>query len=469
MRVARIAALGLVLTLVWYAAVAEGHDEATLRWQGCPAGAHGGYSAATMRCGWFEPGARLAGQPVRLRVTRLQVHPDGPTPHPIIYLPGGPGDPGGQAAAALRAWRRFQQQAGWPRDLVIVDPRGTGLSTPRPSCPSPAGDGARDALANCFDKLGPATAEALGASAQVRDLHRLIQALGQGSAVIWAESYGGLIGQRLAARYPDDVRLLILDSPVLRPQPAPRRQAAAFHRRRRQLIAGCNRHLACRLAVPSLAATIDGLIAARQARPRPLSVAEPPYRARRLTVDGDALRAMLLLSAYGAPEGNFVRHALRRALRQPSALATLAGPLLALDSRQGRTAPVYWSTRCQFARPYDAARQGRVRMPCRDWPVARLAPIADRPPIPALVITGERDVLTPADTAARVALSRPGWQFLPVRDGGHGVLAASRCAQSQVQRFITRRGAWLDTLRCDDGAQRTPSERRANDVTHAHR
>lgn len=433
----------------------------SLTWQTCPTGTRTGQSGAVMRCGTFKPGEQLAGQPVRLAATRLQAHPDGPTPHPVIYVPGGPGDPGGQGDDALSSWRVFQQRAGWPRDLVVFDPRGTGRSTPRPHCPAD-GTLADHALAHCFQQLGGTTAQRLGLTAQVEDLHRLVAALGQGRAVLWAESYGAVIARRLAVRHPQDVQLLVLDSPVLRPRRAQLRQRSAFRRRRAQLIAGCDRHPACRLGVPSLSIVLTGLIRSRAAKPVTIDVAQVPYRSHPLHVDGDTVRAVLMLTSYDEHDDAAVRDVLRAALMRPQALAALAGPLLALGRRQARTAPVYWSTRCQS----DAARSDAN---CRDWPVAKARRL-DAPGVaPALVISGTRDPLTPASAAARVVLRHPGWQWLPVRGRGHGALAGTSCARRVVRRFIVGRGRWLGAIRCRSDRVQIAAERYANDAEPVHR
>lgn len=419
-----------------------------IQWGHCPPGAEAGRSAAVMRCGAFEPGDTIDARPVRLHLSRLQARPDGPSRHPVLYVPGGPGDAGGQTARALQAWRVFQQRASWPRDLVIFDPRGTGTSTPRPTCSSPAGASEPDALSRCFKRLGRATVDKLGASAQVADLHRLIKALGRGSVAIWAESYGALIARRLAAEHPRDVQLMVLDSPVLRPQSLDQRQGAAYQRRRRQLMAACNHRLSCRLSVPSLAATIEGLVAFRGRYPSTLTVAEPPRRARAVRVNGDTVRALLMLSAYDARDDAAVLHDLRQALYEPGALSALAAPLVALDQRRNRRAPVYWSTRCQFAPAPSAAHRQAADGSCRQWPVPILMPMASRADIPTLVVAGTRDVFTPAAAAAQATVAHPGWQFLPVVGAGHGVIAHSRCAQQWVARFLARPGAWLGRPHC---------------------
>lgn len=405
-----------------------------LSWNGCAEDAIGRASAARMQCGWLNTGVRLNGVAVRLRVSRLLARPDRPSRHPVIYVPGGPGDPGGQTGAALRAWRGFQQRAAWPRDLVIFDPRGTGRSRPRPSCP-------KAALENCFKRLGLETAKALSIDAQVADLHRLIQAIDAGRAVLWAESFGAVIARRLQARHPADVQALVLDSPVLKPGRIAQRRRAELDRRRRQLMAGCLEDLGCRLGVPSASALLDGLMARFAVVPQTLAWADVPRRPRTIAVDGQALIAMLLLSGDGPVDSRALIARLRRSLAEPAALVPLAVPVQRLADRGARTAPVYWSSRC-------AAPDAHESTICRQWPVAPVAPMARAAPVSTLVLAGSRDVLTPLDVSARFVLDGPQRQLLVVQGAAHGIVLGNACAQGVVRRFLVTEGAWLGAPVC---------------------
>lgn len=446
---------GILMWIIVSCAYAEPQGAPHIQWVHCPNGYHAGYSAATMRCGWFDTGQRLDGQPVRLRLTRLQAHPDRPTPHPVIYVPGGPGDPGGQDKNALWQWRRFQQQAGWPADMIVFDPRSTGHSTPRLGCPVNQKHRGSIRMADCFHALGAKTANSLGITAQVADLHRLIQGLGQGSAVLWAESYGAVMVRRLLAKHPDDVRMLVLGSPVLAPKSLAQREPQAFVRWRADQIRYCRHRVTCRLTVPSARFLIDGLIAALEHNPVKIGWGRPPRAAREITINASALRTMLLLSGYQKNQGEKVIATLRHALNQPAALAALAGPLAALKSHGSRRAPVYWSTRCQLAPPKSGYGI------CRHWPVKRLKPIPVHHFVPTLVLTGQQDVLTPAPKAVHFVLSHPGRQWLPVAGIGHGVLFDSACARQAVRTFIATGGTWLGARHCRN---RAPSVSKLNGV-----
>lgn len=410
-----------------------------LSWQQCPAIKGRDSSAAAMRCGWFYPGTHLAGQTVRLRVTRLQARPDQPSAHPVIYVPGGPGDPAGLHAEALWRWRAFQQEAGWPRDLVLYDPRSTGLSRPRPSCPDQRQRDPHGRLQACFRSLGPTNANALGLQAQVQDLHRLIRSLDVGPVVLWAHSYGAWVARRLAAQHPHDVQMLILESPALTYQTPAQRQGQAYQRRRRQLMHGCRQQLSCRLATPSLERVIDSLLARYGHKPRRVNLALPPWAPRVVKLDEALLQQLILMSAYESGRNRTALEVLGSMWRQPERLAYLAAPMLALRKRAPAIAPVYWSSLCQLADQAETPSKDA----CDDWPVRRLQARSWSNRHSVLAISGQQDILIPTRLAADWAMAMPSWQQVSIPAAGHDVLKENAAAQRLVRRFLLVHGAWL--------------------------
>ncbi|WP_158583533.1 alpha/beta fold hydrolase [Salinisphaera sp. Q1T1-3] len=303
-----------------------------------------------MRCATLSTGGRLHDEPVRLAVRRLQAFPDKKLAHPVVFVPGGPGDAAGLKGAGLRAWRVFQQRAGWPRDLVLYDPRSTGASRPRIGCPPGVTDD-DEPLAACFAAVGAETAGRLGLSAQVADLHRLIVALGEGPVTLWAQSFGAQIGFRLAARYPGDVRNIILDSPVLEAEPLGVRTRHAMQARFQALIAHCARLLPCAIRPIGAGALLRGWLDGVAHAPFLLSHAEIPYPAHRLRVDPTTLLTAWLLAGYGPDHDSAVLAALRHALTDRQRLwPTMAG-VARLSAGTAMRTPVFWSSRCAVRMP----------------------------------------------------------------------------------------------------------------------
>src|SRR3984957_905084 len=106
------------------------------------------------------------------------------------------------------------------RDILIIDKRGTGLSSPI-DCPRmQTGSLALSAAAACAQQLGD-TAWFYGTDFAANDIIAVLDALAIGDVDFYGDSYGTFVGQILAGLYPHRLRSIILDSayPVRPPDP----------------------------------------------------------------------------------------------------------------------------------------------------------------------------------------------------------------------------------------------------------
>jgi len=106
------------------------------------------------------------------------------------------------------------------RDVLIVDKRGTGLSSPI-DCPAlQTGSVALSADAACAKQLGD-TAWFYGTDFAVEDIAAVLDALAIPEVDFYGDSYGTFVGQVIAGLYPHRLRSIILDSayPVRAPDP----------------------------------------------------------------------------------------------------------------------------------------------------------------------------------------------------------------------------------------------------------
>lgn len=442
--------LGLCLMVV-NAGLTLNAQAGRLVWGGCPTLPEDAASAARMQCGWLHTGTDMDGEPVRLRVVALRARPGHQSAHPVIYIPGGPGDPAGLSGAELVKWRRFQQRAGWPVDLILFDPRGTGASQPRPDCrgrQSTPRQGPRRA-GRCYQVIGPETANALGPMAQVHDIVSLIDALNVDSATLWAVSYGTRIARSVAAEASPAVRSLILDSPVSTLDSATADRHAAEERAVAALIAYCRAHLACRLAVPSARLAIAGLLATASRQAPFLIWADVPRRPTRMRLTPSRLLAMIVLAGY-RPEADAVTLArLQRAARtgELGALAPLAATLAGVVDNRGHSRAVYCATRCAYQRSQSVAQPGLDGSSwlsrywsappdhaCKAWPVRPVSLATGKSRVPTLLINGGRDPITPAVGAANDADPRRLSVIVP--GAGHAPTLTSPCAWRMVAGFL---------------------------------
>ncbi len=96
-------------------------------------------------------------------------------------------------------------------DLLLVDDRGTGRSSPLDCAELQQGDDSLAAAATCVKQLGSA-ADDYGAAAVADDLAAVLDALGAGHIDLYGDSYGTFVAQAFAARHGDRLTSLVLDS-----------------------------------------------------------------------------------------------------------------------------------------------------------------------------------------------------------------------------------------------------------------
>ncbi|WP_305784705.1 alpha/beta hydrolase [Symbioplanes lichenis] len=167
-------------------------------------------------------------------------HPDGPTfgfaiarhradpaarEGTLVFGPGGPGDSGVSRLTTAKNIDRFSPELLRRFDIVSFDPRGVGGSQVMP-CPTGVSpvvtsqaeftalrDANRAAWADCRDTYGELWDHA-DTAGTVRDLDALRAALGESRLTFHGSSYGTLLGEQYAERYPGRVRAMVLESAV---------------------------------------------------------------------------------------------------------------------------------------------------------------------------------------------------------------------------------------------------------------
>lgn len=406
----------------------------------------------------------------------------------VVALTGGPG------SAAIPLIPRFTDglaAALAPRDLIVFDVRGVGLSGAI-SCGLPSRR-TFDDTRRCAEQLGP-----LRAFFHSRDTADDIEAVRIGTGAervaIYAVSYGAVAAYDYAARYPTRVEWMILDSPVA-PQgfDSTMQERVAFPRVLRSICAG-----KCPASMKP-ARDLATLVPRIRRTPLRGRLVRPNGRTVPFVVSPVVLYSALAQSDLSLPLRSLIPAALRGALAGDGApLIRLAG-LVSGDASAGGGTPgqqaenstVNFATNCEEGRfpwPRDApprsasapwpgppadqevraagiaaallaippsryapftgrevtaSRESPVRQ-CLGWPQAARAPSLDTvpaPDIPLLVLSGEHDLRTPLESATQIAARFPRAELLTARYTGHAVLsgaprAVRPCVLAAVGRFV---------------------------------
>ena len=422
--------------------------------------------ALAARCGELtvpENRANPDGRTIRLTVAILPANTLNPRPDPLFILAGGPG----QAATSLAPFAARLTDVRKDRDIVLLDQRGTGRSSPL-DCAAFAPD---DDIAATLqlDPVPKATACAAELAAKgvdaaqyttaafVADLDAVRAALGYDRINLWGGSYGTRAALEYLRRHGAQVRSVVLDGVA-----PPRLKTVLDVWTSRDaalsaLVDACSQSPACRAAHPDLAATLAAIREQLGPGGRDVALADPRNAAAqtvRLTYD-DVLAALQPL-LYVPELQSLVPEALSRAA------AGDYGPLQALvllvtaDLAKQTNSALHYSVTCAEDAPRVApadrprtlagvrtrALAERVLAVCAIWPRG-VAPADAATPvhsdIPVLLLSGGLDPVTPPAYGAEVAATLPNSRHIVARGYGH-IVSPHACGPRLVATFIDDAG-----------------------------
>ena len=411
-----------------------------------------------------EDRGRPGGPTLAIAVVVLPAATLSPQPDPLIMLPGGPGqssDALAPLAGALGGVRRN-------RDIVLIDPRGTGKSAPL-RCAALAPRDAFDEMAEeqtiamaaqrCIGELragGDADPAQYTTSAVVADIDAVRIALGYDRINLWGGSYGTRVAQEYLRRYPQHVRSVVLDGaapPAMRIgfDPWLSRDAALD-----QVIAACAASPACRQAYPDLDSTL-ARIRANLARARPITVADPRTGAQRMfTPSFDTVIGALQGLVYAPESASLIPALLARAEAGDYAPLIAAAMLLNDDVAKTVNLALHFAVSCAEDAPRINAAEtnrmlARLRAPelarrdlaaCDGWPrppvpVDFYAPVVSDKPV--LILSGGLDPVTPPAAGEEVATTLSHSRHIVAAGYGH-IVSPHACAPRLIEKFVEDAG-----------------------------
>lgn len=419
----------------------------------------GGSVAA--RCRWLavpENREQPDGKQVRLHVAVIPSLRLEPATDPLFILSGGPGQAASDfyisIAPALARIRR-------DRDIVVVDQRGTGRSN-RLDCAFPDESDItftdpqqlREAVRACLARL-PGDPRYYTTSVAVRDLDDVRAALGYQQLSLYGVSYGTRVAQHYMRRYPQRVRVAVLDGVVppqlpLGPDVALDAQAAIDN-----AFARCQSSAECNRAFPNIAGSFASLRSRVQEHAVALSVPDPVNAEPTNTHLGTAeLSAAVRLLSYSDETLSTLPLLIHEAQAgQPQALAAqylMIKRSLDTQIANGMHFAVVcsedaprWNERdipqAEVAKTYiGESFMTSMRTICEQWPRGPVDEDFSKPlssATPTLVLSGGNDPVTPARYGEQIVAGLSKSKHLVLDGQGHGQIAVG-CMPRLVAEFI---------------------------------
>ena len=396
---------------------------------------------------------------IELAVAILRAGDQSAEADPIVYLAGGPG---GSALSDFsddpESWTEyaFTRQ----RDLIFIDQRGTGYSSPSLNCPeleSEAG-GEGETELDCRDRLEAEGIDltAYNTTENAADIAALIRALGYDHWNILGISYGTRLGLAVMRDHPQGIRSVVLDSPFPPNADTPGQEAGNTWSAFQALFADCAADPECDEAFPDLetvfletVAWLNEDLEAEIIGDDLIGVIE-----QALTAGGDSA-ALVPLLIYDASEGYFELY--EELLDQ---VGSGASRLQRQEVDRTDSEGMYFSVICrdEFAfGDYDrAAQAAEATIPpevseamfggtaglfdtCDQWgagaaPAVENAAVSSD--IPTLILVGRYDPATPPSWGRLTAQTLSRGYYAEFPGAGHSLLSDVDCAIEMTNAFF---------------------------------
>ncbi|WBP91249.1 alpha/beta fold hydrolase [Kitasatospora cathayae] len=366
-------------------------------------------------------------------------------------------------------------------DLVAVDPRGVGHSTPiRCSTPlKPVGithvphDQAQfDALVahnrafaeDCLRENGPLVAQT-DLTSTARDFEAVRTGLGEKQLNWYGIHYSTLLGRTYADLYPGRLRTMVLDTALddtTSPAERIRREAATAEDAFNRFTAWCAASTDCALHGKDAAAEYDALVARADRAPIPVNGGGRPLTGEDIRT---ATQDHLTLSGVTWPA--FAQALVKAQAGDASGLAyepddTLDPVQVQVPACLDNARPV--TTLDQLTRLHGelatisphlggAVRSWTALTGCLGWPlparpVTAGAPVHGAPP--ALIVQSTHQALAPHSNGAAMARQLPGSVVLSREGDDYSTFLLSACVREATNRYLTTRALPAPGTTCTD-------------------
>lgn len=391
------------------------------------------------------------------------------TEAPLFLLAGGPGQSASDMYVSLAgAFQRINRD----HDIVLVDQRGTGASSPlnceypedwqEPADPYPE---LRKATEKCLEKFGDRV-RYYTTSIAVRDLDEVRNALGYPEIDLYGASYGTRVAQLYMRRYPTHVHAAILDGVTYPEQIIGPDTPLDGERALNLIVARCHAMNDCNAAFPDLANELALLLKTYGKERTAITLSDPNSGVPApLDFSHGILAAALRFLSYSSSQASLLPTLIHQAAH--GGLAPLAAQTVMSSRAVGdqlasgmqysvlcsEDVPFYSDAtvdRAALARTFEGTDQiDALTEICKLWPRGPMDADLHRPlrsDVPTLLLSGEADPVTPPADADRAARTLTHHRHLVLSGEGHGQLATS-CIPRLMAEFLN--GAAPEELDAD--------------------
>ena len=434
-------------------------DSNQIEFSNCSLTLPGTTLTASARCGTFEVAenpADPAGKKISLKVAIAPATGKSTEPDPVFFFAGGPGQ------AASETWVIIQSTLNKirkTRDIVMIDQRGTGSSN-KLACETEVEEDLNQEID--LDLIRTETEKCLAdlngdprfytTTIAMNDYNLVRQAMGYDLVNIMGVSYGTRAAQVYLRLFPETVRSVTLDSVVPMQLALGQEHAPMLDLSVKTVFDDCAAEESCNTLFPHQSDDLTTLFSQLREEPQQITIINPVSgepQEMRITADtlGVALRFLSYASETQALIPLLVHEALTtgdlsRLASQAILVMTGLNEMLA----KGMELSVLCSEDFPFidvSADYSDTLMGNlfldiIDLQCTVWPRGEVPDGFHQPvvsDVPVLLMSGERDPVTPPHYAAQTAETFSNSLNLVARGQAHSVMK-NTCLREITTAFI---------------------------------
>ena len=436
-------------------------DSSQIEFSNCTLNLPGTNLTADARCGTYdvpENPAEPEGRKISLNIAIASATGTDKEPDPVFFFAGGPGQ------AATETWvmiRSTLRQIGKNRDIVMIDQRGTGKSN-KLACTSEIEEDLNQEID--LDLIRTETQKCLAdldgdprfytTTIAMGDYNLVREAMGYDQINIMGVSYGTRAAQVYLREFPDTVRTATLDSVVPMQLALGQEHAPMLDQSVAAVFADCVQDETCNTLYPRQADELSALFARLRNEPQDITIVNPVSgKQQDIQLSADTLAVAIRFLSYSSDTQALIPLLVHEALTTGN-LARLASQALLVMSglnemlARGMELSVLCSEdypSIDLSADYSDTIMGNlfleiVDLQCKVWPRGEVPADFHQPvvsDIPVLLMSGERDPVTPPQYASQAAETFSNSLNLVAKGQAHSVMK-NVCLREITTAFINQ-------------------------------
>jgi len=454
-------------------------DSNQIEFSNCMLALPGTNMTARARCGTYdvpENPAEPDGRKISLKVAMAPATGKSTKPDPVFFFAGGPGQAASETWVMLRGTLNKIRKS---RDIVMIDQRGTGQSN-KLACESEIEEDLNQEID--LDLIRTETEKCLAelngdprfytTTIAMADYNLVREAMGYEQINIMGVSYGTRAAQVYLRLFPETVRTVTLDSVVPMQLALGQEHAPMLDRSVEAVFEDCMKDETCNSLYPHQAEELKALVSQLRDEPQQITIINPVSgKPQEMRLTTDTLAVAIRFLSYASETQALIPLLVHEALTTGDLSRLASQAILVMTGlnemlAKGMELSVLCSEDYPFidlSADYSDSLMGNlfldiIGLQCKVWP-QNPAPAAFHQPVvsdlPVLLMSGERDPVTPPHYAAQTAETFSNSLNLVARGQAHSVMK-NVCLRDITTAFIEKGSIEDLDISCVENIQAAP-------------